>query len=136
MFGFLMERLLEEGALDVWYTPIFMKKNRPAVKASVLCRIKDEGKLATLLLEETTTLGVRSYSAARHILNRGFTTVETPYGPVSYKTASGSGIHKGAPEYEDVRHLAKVHGVPIRKVYEEAIKAYLSLNPSDSTSTE
>lgn len=124
IFGFLMDRLLEAGALDVWYTPVFMKKNRPAVKISVLCRPMEEKALIRLLLQETTTLGVRSYTAERQILNRQFIRVITSYGPVTIKTASGCGIQKAAPEYEDVKGLALLHQVPFREVYDAALKAY------------
>lgn len=122
-----MDRLLEAGALDVWYTPIFMKKNRPAVLISVLCRPMDEKALTRMLLQETTTLGVRSYTADRHILDRQFIRVETPYGPVTMKAALGCGFEKAAPEYEDVKGLALLRQVPFRAVYEAALQAYQAL---------
>jgi uncharacterized protein (DUF111 family) len=126
VFGFLMERLLEEQVLDVWYTPIYMKKNRPAVKVSVLCHPKDEERISRLLLQETTTLGVRSYSAQRKILNREWVQVDTQYGPISFKAATSDSyaVSKGAPEFEDCRRAARMHGVPLRVVYEAALRAY------------
>ncbi len=126
IFGFLMEKLLESGALDVWYTPIYMKKNRPAVKLSVLCLPEDEPRLTKVILSETTTLGVRSYTAERSIMERDKVIVVTPYGEVSFKRAAGYDTQKAAPEYEDLKKLAKENNIPLRKVYEEAIKAYLN----------
>lgn len=130
-FGFLMEKLLEHNALDVWYTPIFMKKNRPAIKISVLCEEKHEKALTQQILKETTTLGVRSYSAKRQIMDRGFTKVNTPFGEVSYKIATGYGIKKGAPEYEDAKKLANLYNVPLKDIYDEAIKAFHTLLAKD-----
>ena len=125
IFGFLIERLLQEKALDVWYTPVYMKKNRPGVQISVLCEVENEDRLRQVLLKETTTLGVRSYSATRQILARKLVTVETPFGPIAMKTAVNGVVRKGAPEYEDCKRAALQHQVPLREVYQAALKAYL-----------
>ena len=76
---------MENNALDVWYTPVYMKKNRPGVVISVLCSPEDEKALADILLNETTTLGVRSYTAYRSILNRQWTKVNTSFGDIRIK---------------------------------------------------
>jgi uncharacterized protein (DUF111 family) len=124
IFGYIMERLMENSALDVWYTPIYMKKNRPGVMISVLCNPEDEDKLKGILLNETTTLGVRSYTAYRSILNRQWTKVNTSFGDIRIKIAQNEKICKAAPEYEDCKQAAEKHGVPFREVYDAARLAY------------
>jgi uncharacterized protein (TIGR00299 family) protein len=124
-FGFLMEKLLQKKALDVWFTPIYMKKNRPAVKLSVMCKKRDIKELSEIVLRETTTIGVRSYSVERTVLERNFVKVITKYGEVTLKVSSGSGVFaKVVPEYEDCRKLAIKADVPLIEVYETAIKEY------------
>ena len=124
-FGFLMKTLTKSGALDVWYSPIYMKKNRPAAKLSVLCHSQDVEKLTHILLNETTTLGVRIYSANRRILDRTIKIVNTKYGPISIKIATGDGISKWLPEYEDCAKAAELNNVPLRDIYNEVSKLYL-----------
>ena len=124
-FGFLMEKLLQRNALDVWFTPIYMKKNRPAVKLSVMCKESDLKYLSEIIFKETTTIGVRSYTVARTVLNREFIKVDTKYGEVTLKVSSGSGIFaKAVPEYEDCRKLAIKADVPLIEVYDAAMKAF------------
>jgi len=123
-FGFLMEKLFEKNALDVWYTPIYMKKNRPAVQISVLCKASDEDELVRVLLKETTTLGVRSYEVERTILERKTLMVNTIYGDIAVKIAQGPGILKGAPEYEDCKKAAEQHNVPIQMVYDLVMREF------------
>lgn len=123
--GYVMERLFAAGALDVFYTPIQMKKNRPATLVSVLCEPEQVEALRGILFAETSTLGIREQSVARHALPRRSETVETPYGPVRVKIAAwGEGQSKVAPEYEDCRRLAEERGIPLREVYAAALKAY------------
>jgi len=120
--GYVMEKLLAAGALDVFFAPIQMKKNRPATLLSVLCHPADVEQLETILFQETSTLGVRRQVVERHCLERKSETVETPYGPVRVKIAQlPGGMTKRAPEYEDCRRAAEAHGVPLRVVYEAAI---------------
>ena len=108
--GFAMERLLDAGALDVWTTPIGMKKSRPAVLLSVLCRESDREKLLPVLFRHTTTLGVREQRLRRHTLTRGISVCETPHGPVRVKTAEGFGVRRSKPEYEDLAQIARETG--------------------------
>jgi len=120
--GYVMEKLFAAGALDVFFTPIQMKKNRPATLISVLCRPADVEPLETILFRETSTLGVRRQLVERRCLERVSETVETPYGPVRMKTARlPDGTTKCAPEYDDCKQAAEVHGVPLRVVYEAAL---------------
>ena len=120
--GYVMEKLFAAGALDVFFMPIQMKKNRPATMLSVLCRPTDVDQLETILFRETSTLGVRRQSVERHCLVRESETVRTPYGPIRVKVARlADGTTKRAPEFEDCRHAAETHGVPLRVVYDSAL---------------
>lgn len=126
MAGFAMERLLEAGALDVTLTPTQMKKNRPGFTLAVLAAPEDRATLGSLMLAETSTMGIRESAARRRTLQRSWTTVSTPYGAVRVKTsnpASGEGTF--APEYEDCRKLAKQHAVPFQRVWDHARSEYL-----------
>ncbi len=117
-------RLLEMGALDVWMTPIVMKKGRPGVLLSVLARPEFVESLTEILFRETTTLGVRKFWVDRVALPRQVVTVETEYGPLEVKLAClGGRVVTVAPEYESCRAAAEWHGVPLRKVYEAAREA-------------
>jgi uncharacterized protein (TIGR00299 family) protein len=118
--GYALERLLSGGALDAWYTPIHMKKNRPAWLLTALCAPERRADVERLLLSETTTLGVRACAFQRTTLRRDWRTVETPWGAVRVKTAQApDGVH-AAPEYEDCARLAREHGVPFLRVYAAA----------------
>jgi hypothetical protein len=114
--GYLMERLLESGALDVTFTPVQMKKNRPGTLVSVLGRPQDLGVLRDVLLAETSTLGVRYCRMERFELPREVLTVPTRFGEIRIKRSGG----KLAPEFEDCAAAARRHGVPLREVHEEA----------------
>ena len=121
IYEYVMGRLFEAGALDVYLAPIQMKKNRPATLLRVLCRPDDVQAMTAILFKETSTLGVREQSVARHALPRVIEHVDTPYGPVHVKVAElPDGTTKRAPEYEDCRRLAEEHSVPLREVYRTA----------------
>ena len=118
-----MEQLFERGALDVFMTPIFMKKGRPATKLSVLSTPSLRDTLSEMLLLETTTFGVRSYTVDRLKLTRDFVDIQTRWGIVRAKCGYLEGqLIKKVPEYEDCKELAEQYGVPLREVYEEAIR--------------
>lgn len=120
--------LLEAGALDVWTTAIAMKKGRPATKISVLSEQSSELTLAAILLRQTTTLGVRVYPVRRHIAERAFETVATPYGSVLVKLKRVGGEIVGAKaEFEDCRRLAAAAGTPLPAVYAAAQAAASAL---------
>ena len=117
----LMERLLDAGALDVFLTPVHMKKGRPASTISVLCRPDDTSRLTQILFAESTTLGVRQHYVTRHCLPRSVEEVETPYGIVRVKVTRWDETRtRVKPEYEDCRRLAEQHNVPLREVYRVA----------------
>jgi pyridinium-3,5-bisthiocarboxylic acid mononucleotide nickel chelatase len=126
VFGYVMDRLLVEGALDVFTMPVQMKKNRPGALLTVLCKPEDAGKLTQLVFSETTTLGVRRRDETRQALARRWEQVHTPWGEVRIKIASMNGtVTNYAPEYEDCRKIAASHRVPLKKVMQEAARLYL-----------
>ncbi|MGH9601796.1 MAG: nickel pincer cofactor biosynthesis protein LarC [Terriglobales bacterium] len=126
VFGYVMDRALSEGALEVFGTPVQMKKNRPGMLLTVLARPDDADRLAKLIFTETTTLGVRMRQEQRRILARRSVTVATPWGEVRMKLGSMNGsVSNFAPEYEDCRHLAVKNGIPLKTVMQEAIRKYL-----------
>ncbi len=122
--GYAMEKLLGAGALDVFMTPIQMKKNRPGTMLTCLVRPADEDEIARLMLVHTTTLGVRVKRMARHILTPGGATVSTEYGDVRIKTAEGFGIQKAKPEFADAARIADEKNVPVAKIMDAAMRAY------------
>jgi pyridinium-3,5-bisthiocarboxylic acid mononucleotide nickel chelatase len=126
VFGYVMDRLLEEGALDVFGMPVQMKKNRPGTLLTVLCKPRDATKLTELIFAETTTLGVRRRYEIRQTLARRWENVRTPWGEVRIKIASMNGtITNYAPEYEDCKRIASEHHVPLKTVMHEATRVYL-----------
>jgi hypothetical protein len=125
VFGHVMERAFELGALDCYFTPIQMKKNRPGVLLSVLCAAPERDRLRDLLFSETTTLGIRSYEVERRALERRTVRVETQYGPIDVKVAQLNGhILKEMPEYEQCRQAARDANVPLRLVEDAARNAF------------
>lgn len=118
--GSTMDRLFHSGALDVYYTPVYMKKNRPGTLLTVLCRQSDKTVLETILFRETTTFGVRSSRWERRILSRRFETLETPYGPISIKLGfEGDTLYQVSPEYDDVEKASSRSEKPFVDVYAE-----------------
>jgi pyridinium-3,5-bisthiocarboxylic acid mononucleotide nickel chelatase len=124
--GYVIEKLLESGALDVFATPIQMKKNRPGTLMTVLAKTADADKLAKIIFSETSTLGVRRREEQRQVLAREWQTVQTRFGGIRIKLGKFNGtITSFAPEYEDCRRAAVEHRVPLKLVMQEAIQAYL-----------
>jgi uncharacterized protein (DUF111 family) len=118
--GYAMERLFEAGALDVFFTPIQMKKNRPGTLLGVIGRPERVTALAEVVLRETTTLGVRLRRSQRLIAERRQETVVTPFGPVQVKLKLLADRMVAAPEYEDCARLAREQQVPLADVYRAA----------------
>jgi len=118
-YGFLMERLFAERALDVSLSHLLMKKSRPGILLRVIAEERDAEKLTEVILKETTTLGVRSYAVMRKKLPREIKEMETKYGKIRVKI---SGDIRFQPEYEDCRRVAMEKGIPIQEVYQEAMK--------------
>ncbi|MFS4465479.1 nickel pincer cofactor biosynthesis protein LarC [Staphylococcus haemolyticus] len=118
MLGHFMDKSLNHGALDVYYTPITMKKNRPAIQLTVLCKVNDKETMENLVLTHTSSLGVRSYTVNRHILTRAFRDVDTPYGQIKVKFALKNGqILKMKPEFEDIKSISEHKNIPLQQVY-------------------
>lgn len=115
--GFVMEQLLKEGAKDVWHTPIYMKKNRPAVLLSVLCREEDRETMEEIIFIHTTTIGIRRYQVERTVLPRREIQVETPWGPAAAKVCSRGGRPWVAPEYESVKSICENQGISFEQAY-------------------
>jgi pyridinium-3,5-bisthiocarboxylic acid mononucleotide nickel chelatase len=130
VLAYAMERLLAEGALDVFSVPVQMKKSRPGALLTVLAKMEDAGRLTKTIFAETTTLGVRRREEQRQTLSRRWETVDTTWGPVRMKIANMNGsVSNYAPEYEDCRTLAEAQHVPLRAVMQEAIQQYLRREP-------
>ena len=126
VFGYVMDRLFEDGALDAFGVPVQMKKSRPGTLLTVLCKPEDASKLTQLIFTETTTLGVRRRDEMRQTLARRWEKVGTRWGDVRIKIASMNGtVTNYAPEYEDCRRIAAEHHVPLKTVIQEAARTYL-----------
>jgi pyridinium-3,5-bisthiocarboxylic acid mononucleotide nickel chelatase len=118
MLGVAMDLLLENGAMDVHFTPILMKKNRPATCVSLLCAASDEECFTELLFRHTTTLGVKSFPLDKTVLERSLERLETPLGTVTMKNALLDGkVIRSKPELEDCREIARRHDIPLADVY-------------------
>lgn len=111
--GFALEQLLAGSALDVFTVPIGMKKSRPAVLITVLCREDQRAAMVRLLLKHTTALGVREFPCQRHTLSRTAEVVNTPYGTVRKKIGSGYGVRREKYEYDDLEKIASEHNLSI-----------------------
>jgi uncharacterized protein (TIGR00299 family) protein len=128
VFGYVMEQALASGALDAFGIPVQMKKSRPGMLLTVLCRTEDSQRLTRLILSETTTLGVRIRRETRATLTRRHMSINTKWGEVRMKLANLNGsISNYAPEYEDCSRIAREQKVPLKTVMQEAIKVYLEV---------
>jgi uncharacterized protein (TIGR00299 family) protein len=117
VLGYAMEQLLAAGAADVFFTPIYMKKNRPAVLLSVICRAEKREEMARLLLRHTSTIGVRMQPLERRVMERSMQTVQTPLGEVQVKRCVFEDIVRQTVEYESAKELARRNNLPINEVY-------------------
>jgi uncharacterized protein (TIGR00299 family) protein len=117
--GFALETLLEKGALDVFTIPIGMKKSRPGILLTVLCKEGDKEKMVSLIFKHTTTLGIREKFCTRYTLQRKVETVDTPYGVIRKKVSAGYGIQRSKYEYEDIAKAAKDNNISIEQVLSE-----------------
>jgi len=125
IYGYFLEKALAAGALDVYTTPVQMKKNRPGTLLTVLCKPQDTNALMSLIFAETTTFGARTYRAQRRVLPREWVSVATEYGDVRIKVSRVNGrILHVAPEYDDCRKLAVEKNVPLQRVIAEAMRSY------------
>ncbi|MEJ2109162.1 MAG: nickel pincer cofactor biosynthesis protein LarC [Acidobacteriota bacterium] len=129
VYGYFLEMAMGAGALDVYSTPIQMKKNRPGQKITCVCSVADIDRLAAMIFRETTTIGIRYTIAERKTLERSFRQVETPYGPVTMKISLMDGrVLNCVPEFEDCRKLASEKGVALKEVQASAVSAYRSVS--------
>jgi len=125
IYGYFQEKALAAGALDVYTTPVQMKKNRPGTLLTLLCKPQDANALMSLIFAETTTFGARAYTAWRRTLPRESVNVHTQYGDVRIKLSRVNGhIQHVAPEFEDCRRLAVEKNVPLQRVIADALRAY------------
>ena len=130
---FATEQLFAAGALDVWWTPITMKKGRPALALRVLCPPATQPAVLAALFRETTSIGVRHRLVERTVLARESLTVETEYGPVSVKVARLAGaVVNVAPEFEECRTLALANDTPLKQVFAAAVAAAARPAPKHS----
>jgi hypothetical protein len=126
IFGILIDRLMAEGALDVFYTSIQMKKNRPGTLLSIIAPPGARERLTATVFRETTTIGVRYREMDRECLDRETVTVETPFGPVGVKIARRNGeVMNVSPEFDDCARIAAASGKPVKDVHAAAMKAFL-----------
>lgn len=125
IYGYFAEKALAAGALEVYATPVQMKKNRPGQLVTILCAPESAKALMDLVFRETTTIGLRCWEARRRVLQRETVTVETPLGAVRMKISRQNGhMLNAAPEYEDCRRIAEERGVPLKEVLAAATAAY------------
>lgn len=135
LLGYVMERLFAAGALDVWFVPVQMKKNRPGVILSTLARPERVDALLGLILRETPTLGVRVQPVERAVAERAERAVETPWGPVRVKEKWLDGERVSvSPEYEDCARIARERGIPLEEVYAAAREAATGCTPAAGSS--
>jgi pyridinium-3,5-bisthiocarboxylic acid mononucleotide nickel chelatase len=129
IYGYFQEKALEAGALDVYSTPIQMKKNRPAQKITCVCALAEVDRLAQLIFQETTTIGIRYTVAQRKTLKREFIQVQTQYGAVAMKISILDGKPVNfVPEFEDCRRLAEQKRVALKAIQAAAVHAYLQIS--------
>ena len=117
--GFALEQLLGSGALDAFTVPVGMKKSRPGVLITVLCREEKKEAMVHLLLKHTTTLGVREFPCRRYALSRTMEVVNTPFGPVRKKVSSGYGVHREKLEYDDLAKIAKEQNISLAEALDQ-----------------
>ncbi|NSW89594.1 MAG: nickel pincer cofactor biosynthesis protein LarC [Firmicutes bacterium] len=124
ILGYTLEQLMNNGALDAYYIPVYMKKNRPGVLLTVLGKIEDEDKLIDIVFRETSTLGIRRSITRRYCMDREIRHIETQYGKIRVKIATKGESKKISPEYEDCKEIAKRNGIPLREVYNLVYSRY------------
>ncbi|MDI6861467.1 MAG: nickel pincer cofactor biosynthesis protein LarC [Caldisericia bacterium] len=122
IFGFIMEKAFSLGALDLFFTPIYMKKNRPAYKISILCEEKDKSDLIDFIFRETSSIGVRINKVEKIFLKREIKEIDTEFGKIRVKISYFGDNKKITPEYEDIKRIAEEKNLPLNKVYSQIEK--------------
>jgi len=124
IYEYVMDKLFAAGALDVWLTPIIMKKSRPAVTLSVLLKASQQAAVTQIVFTETSTIGVRSYPVNRTVAERETFAVDTLWGQIRVKVSRINGrVCCVSPEYEDCRRAADEHNIPLKVIQQETLKA-------------
>ncbi len=122
--GYVMDLLMEAGARDVNYTPVFMKKNRPAYQINIICTPSDVEKMEDILFRETTTIGIRRMEMERTILNRRKETLNTQFGPIGMKICGRNGWERAYPEYEDLKKICLENEISYPEAYQIALQMW------------
>jgi pyridinium-3,5-bisthiocarboxylic acid mononucleotide nickel chelatase len=118
IYGYLMDKLFDAGAKDVYYTPIYMKKNRPGIVVTITVPTQNEDKIKEVMFRETTTIGIRKFNIERTELNREFEKINTEFGDITLKFSSYNGnVVNIKPEYEDIKNIAEKMDMPLKEVY-------------------
>ena len=117
ILGYTEELLFKNGALDVFFTPIFMKKNRPGYRMSITCKQEDKLKLQNIIFRETTTIGIRYRKEHRAVLKREIIEIETKYGKIKAKKVINNGEEYIYPEYEEIKKIAEKNNIPLKNFY-------------------
>lgn len=117
LLGYTQELLFKNGALDVFFTPIFMKKNRPGYRMSITCKQEDKLKLQNIIFRETTTIGIRYRKEHRAVLKREIIEIETKYGKIKAKKVINNGEEYIYPEYEEIKKIAEKNNIPLKNFY-------------------
>jgi uncharacterized protein (DUF111 family) len=126
-FDHLMDRLFSAGARDVFLTPVQMKKNRPATLLTVICEPTQRDPLAKIILQETTTIGLRYYPVSRLLLNRETKKLKTRFGEIAVKIIEQpDGTKRATPEYDDLKRIATVKKLPIKLIHDEVVRRFNS----------
>lgn len=126
IFGVLMEKLYAAGALEVFYSPVQMKKNRPGTLMTVVARPDQRAVMTDIVFRESTTIGVRHQELSRECLDREMVTIATPIGAVRFKVARRDGrVLNAQPEFDDLAKLSAEHGIPVKEIQALALKAWL-----------
>ena len=124
IFGYLMEKLQDDGAVDICWIPCFMKKNRPGTKIEIICRKENQDRIIDRIFSESTTIGVRYYKTKRKILDRQLINIKTSFGMIqAKKIVEPDGFCRLTPEYDVCKEIATEKGVPLKRVYDEIIKS-------------
>jgi pyridinium-3,5-bisthiocarboxylic acid mononucleotide nickel chelatase len=130
IFGLVMDKLYAAGALEVFYIPVQMKKNRPGTLLTVVAPPERRAQMSDVIFGETTTIGLRHYDVDRECLQREIVRVETPLGPVRVKVSRRDGrVMNATPEFDDCAALAAAHNLPVKEVQAIAVNAYGARTP-------
>lgn len=125
-YGYLMDKLFEAGAKDVYYTPVYMKKNRPGILVTITAPLSLEDRIKEIMFKESTTIGIRKFNIERTELQREIKTLKTEFGDINFKFSSYMGkVVNISPEYEDIKRAAEKNNIPLKEVYNSVYKKFV-----------